>query len=115
VELVLDPPPAREDDEEEDEEDHKEAVHKEEEDADQEEAVHQEESKQEELEEEEGFGGDGFVLDPSLRWELPKEYVETDRLLPLPGAMAPYQLGISNLPELPYAYSGIIIEPHGRR
>jgi len=76
--------------------------------------VEEEVEDEEEHEEEEGMGGLQFGFDPTLQWKPPEEYVESDPEL-VPRARGPYQRGRATLPELPYADSGIVLVPEGKR
>ena len=75
-----------------------------------------EEEEDEGREEEEGPGEDGFQLDPTLQWDPPAEWVETEEDIPEPRTRPPYQRGSAGLPDPRYyAYKNTLLLPVGKR
>ena len=71
-----------------------------------------EEEDEEDDREEEGPGEDGFVLDPTLQWDPPEEWVETEEDIPEPRTRPPYQRGSAGLPDPRYyAYKNTLLPP----
>ena len=65
---------------------------------------------------EEGPGDDGYVLDPTLQWDPPEEWVETEEDIPEPRNRPPYQRGAAGLPDPRYyAYKNCLLLPVGKR
>ena len=62
-----------------------------------------------------GPGEERYQLDPTLQWDPPDEWVETEENIPPPKTKPPYQRGAGKLPDLPYAGRHTLLVPTGKR
>jgi len=59
---------------------------------------------------------DGFELDPTLQWDPPADWVETEENIPEPRTRPVYQRGAAGLPDPRYyAYKNCLLVPVGKR